>query len=283
MMVSPRGIHGVDVHCDSVVYIYAMSDGDVVALRGVDLDVAAGETVALLGPSGSGKSTLVSLLAGLLRPSGGTVRVGPHDIGRMTPRELIRFRGGTVSLVLQSAVMNLLPYASVRDNIRFAQAAAGPEPGTTQRVDLLRQLDLESLADQTVSTLSGGDQRMVALATVMSTMPRLLLVDEPTSDLDPGARDRVMDMLGAFNETYGVTLLIVTHDPAIAAGVPRSLTIRDGRVGAEGRRGQDYAVIGRDGTLQLPPEILETLPPGTLLRLSKRSDGVDLRKVDRED
>lgn len=279
---APIQIRGIDAHCEAVVYIYAMPDGDVVALRGVDLDIDSGEAVALLGPSGSGKSTLLGLLAGLIRPSGGVARVGSYDIGRMTSRELIEFRGAVVSLVLQSASLNLLPYATVLENVQFAQAGSArirasalPKP-----IDLLSRLGLKEIATEPVATLSGGDQRLVALTMGMATMPQILMVDEPSSDLDAESRSRVMAMLGEFNEEFGTTLLIVTHDPVIAATVPRSLTIRDGRVGAEGRRGEEYVVIGHDGTLQLPPEVLESLPPGTLLTLQQRQGGVDLRKVD---
>ena len=279
---APIQIRGIDAHCEAVVYIYSMPDGDVVALRGVDLDIDSGEAVALLGPSGSGKSTLLGLLAGLIRPSGGVARVGSYDIGRMTSRELIEFRGAVVSLVLQSASLNLLPYATVLENVQFAQAGSArirasalPKP-----IDLLSRLGLKEIATEPVATLSGGDQRLVALTMGMATMPQILMVDEPSSDLDAESRSRVMAMLGEFNEEFGTTLLIVTHDPVIAATVPRSLTIRDGRVGAEGRRGEEYVVIGHDGTLQLPPEVLESLPPGTLLTLQQRQGGVDLRKVD---
>ncbi len=281
-LVSPLHVRGADVHCESVVHIYSMPDGDVVALRGVDLDIDSGEAVALLGPSGSGKSTLLSLLAGLIRPSGGTVVVASHDIGRMGSRELVRFRATVVSLVLQNASLNLLPYATVLENVRFAQAGSSRARGggLPTPVELLAALGLKRISSEPVATLSGGDQRMVALATGIATMPRMLMVDEPSSDLDPASRDRVMAMLGGFNEEFGTTLLIVTHDPAIASVVPRSLTIRDGRVGTEGRRGQEYVVIGRDGALQLPPEVLASLPPGTLLKLSQHPGGVDLRKVD---
>jgi putative ABC transport system ATP-binding protein len=272
----------VDVHCESVVYIYPMPDGDVVALRGVDLDIGAGESVALLGPSGSGKSTLLSLLAGLLKPSAGVVRVGPYDIGRMTRHQLVEFRGSIVSLVLQSASLNLLPYATVLENIQFAQSGGSAISGRNlpRPMDLLASLGLSRMADHPVATLSGGDQRLIALAMGMATMPRILLADEPTSDLDPESRDRVMVILDQINREFGATLLIVTHDPAIATVIPRSLTIRDGRVGTEGRRGEEFVVIGRDGTLQLPPEVLRSLPPGTLLRLRAHPGGVDLRRTD---
>jgi putative ABC transport system ATP-binding protein len=279
--VSAVQIQGADVHCESVVYIYSMPEGDVVALRGVDLDIDAGESVALLGPSGSGKSTLLSLLAGLIRPSGGVIRIADRDVGRMTSRELIGFRSSVVSLVLQSASLNLLPYATVLENVQFAQAGSGRTRDTVlfKPLDLLSELGLTGISKQPAATLSGGDQKVVALAMAIATNPRLLLVDEPSSDLDPKSRNDVMQTLARFNAEFGTTLLIVTHDPAIASAVPRSLTIRDGRVGTEGRRGEEFAVIGRDGSLQLPPDVLESLPPGTLLRVHRRQGGVDLTRA----
>jgi ABC-type lipoprotein export system ATPase subunit len=282
VMRSTSAIVGVDVRCESVVYIYPMPDGDVVALRGVDLDIEAGESVAILGPSGSGKSTLLSLLAGLVKPSAGLVRVGSYDVSQMSRQQLMEFRGATVSLVLQSASLNLLPYATVLENVQFAQSGVGQYRDRTlpSPTELLAGLRLSRMAHQPVATLSGGDQRLIALAMGMATMPRMLLVDEPTSELDPESRDRVMAMLFEINQDFGATLVIVTHDPAIAVVIPRSVTIRDGRVGTEGRRGEEFVVIGRDGTLQLPPEVLQSLPPGTLLRLRAHSTGVDLRKPD---
>jgi ABC-type lipoprotein export system ATPase subunit len=259
-----------------------MPDGDVVALRGVDLDIEAGESVAILGPSGSGKSTLLSLLAGLVKPSAGLVRVGSYDVSQMSRHQLMEFRGATVSLVLQSASLNLLPYATVLENVQFAQSGVGQYRDRTlpSPTELLAGLRLSRMAHQPVATLSGGDQRLIALAMGMATMPRMLLVDEPTSELDSESRDRVMAMLFEINQDFGATLVIVTHDPAIAVVIPRSVTIRDGRVGTEGRRGEEFVVIGRDGTLQLPPEVLQSLPPGTLLRLRAHPTGVDLRKPD---
>ena len=281
VMRSTSAIVGVDVRCESVVYIYPMPDGDVVALRGVDLDIEAGESVAILGPSGSGKSTLLSLLAGLVKPSAGLVRVGSHDVSQMSRQRLMEFRGATVSLVLQSASLNLLPYATVLENVQFAQSGGHHRDRTLPSpTELLGGLGLTRMAHRPVATLSGGDQRLIALAMGMATMPRMLLVDEPTSELDPESRDRVMAMLFEINQEFGATLVIVTHDPTIAAVIPRSVTIRDGRVGTEGRRGEEFVVIGRDGTLQLPPEVLQSLPPGTLLRLRAHSTGVDLRKPD---
>lgn len=279
---------GLGVDCLNVVHIYHLDGTEVIALRGVDLAIDPGEMVALLGPSGAGKSTLLRMLAGLLRPSAGQVLVGDRDVGRMSFRELRSYRASDVGIVLQDPLANLLPYATVAQNVVFAGkgalveartgvSGAPPSPG-----ELLALLGLESFAHRKVTTLSGGEQQRVALAAGAAGGGKLLLVDEPTSQLDHAQRGDVIDALHALHEGTGATMVMVTHDPTVAASVPRTVTIRDGRVGAEGRKGGQFAVVGRDGTLQLPPEVLARFPPQTLFRLSTRPDGIELRQADPE-
>lgn len=267
----------IGVRCEGVVHIYpASGEGldDVVALRGIDLDVDPGEFVSLLGPSGSGKSTVLALLAGMLRPSAGRVLIGSHDVGRMPPRALARLRGSVVALVLQNPSRNLLAYATVRENIAFAAGASGNSAD-----ELLERLGLDALADRVAGRLSGGEQQCVAIAAALSSGARLVLADEPTSQLDVASRERVMELLARVHADFGCTVVLVTHDSAVAARSARTVTIRDGRVGSEGVHGREYAVVGRDGSLQLPPELLERFPPGTLLEL--RHDGPDVTLVPR--
>ncbi len=267
------------IECVSLVHLYHLGDTDVVALRGVDLDIDAGELVALLGPSGTGKSTLLRIMAGLLRPSAGQCLVGGRDIGRMNATELRRYRATDVGIVLQDALANLLPYATVFENIHFASEGARSlevAPRLSED-DLVAILGLEAYAHRVISTLSGGEQQLAALATGAAAGAGLLLIDEPTSQLDPHERDRVAAALHDLHDGSGATIVMVTHDPHLAGTVPRTVTIRDGRVGAEGRHGTQYAVVGRDGTIQLPPEILEFLPPDTLVRIVKHADGIELR------
>ncbi len=233
-------------------------------MRGIDLDVDPGEFVSLLGPSGSGKSTVLGLLAGILRPSAGRVLIGPHDIGRMAPRSVARLRGSVVALVLQTPSRNLLAYATVRQNVAFATGPSG-----TSSDELLSRLGLAALADRVTGRLSGGEQQRVAIAAALSSGAQLVLADEPTSQLDAVGRERVMDLLAQVHAEFGCTVVLVTHDSAVAARSPRTVTIRDGRVGSEGVHGREYAVVGRDGSLQLPPELLQAFPPGTLLEVSR--------------
>jgi ABC-type lipoprotein export system ATPase subunit len=265
---------GVPVRCEGVVHIFpASGDGldDVVALRGIDLDVDAGEFVSLLGPSGSGKSTVLGLLAGVLRPSAGRVLIGPHDVGRMAPRAVARLRGSVVALVLQNPSRNLLAYATVRQNVAFA---AGPSGASTH--ELLERLGLAALADRVTGRLSGGEQQCVAIAAALSSGARLVLADEPTSQLDAVSRERVMELLAQVHAEFGRTVVIVTHDASVAARSARTVTIRDGRVGSEGVHGREYAVVGRDGSLQLPPELFEAFPPGTLLEVRRNGREITL-------
>ncbi len=268
---------GIGVRCEGVVHIYpASGEGldDVVALRGIDLDVDPGEFVSLLGPSGSGKSTVLGLLAGVLRPSAGRVLIGPHDVGRMAPRSLARLRGSVVALVLQNPSRNLLAYATVRQNVVFAAGPSGTSPD-----ELLEGLGLAAFAHRVTGRLSDGEQQCVAIAAALSSGARLVLADEPTSQLDDAGREHVMKLLAQVHAEFGRTVVLVTHDPSMAARSARTVTIRDGRVGSEGVQGREYAVVGRDGSLQLPPELFEEFPPGTLLDV--RRDGREITLLPR--
>jgi ABC-type lipoprotein export system ATPase subunit len=278
----PRRRRGLSVRCQELVHIYRLGDLEVVAVRGVDLDVDPGETVALLGPSGSGKSTLLALLGGLLPPSAGRLWIGEDEIGRMSQRQLLRLRATRVGTLLQGSARNLLPYATPRENVRFAQRSLGRReraevlaPG-----ELLDVLRLGSVADAPLPGLSGGEQQRVALAVAVANAPGLLLADEPTSQLDRDGRESVLDLLALVNERFGTTVVVVTHDPDVGARLGRTVTMRYGRVGQEGHRGEQFAVVGKDGSVHLPDAVLEDWPPGTLVRIDR--DGEDLRLRRRE-
>lgn len=267
---------GLAVTCRGVVYIYRLEGYDVVALSGVDLDIAAGEAVAMLGPSGSGKSTLLSVLAGLLPPAAGRVHVGEHDLAKAGAAARERMRGTDIGVVLQGAARNLLPYLDCEQNIRFAQRAAAAARRRTlpapSEVLALVGLAGRRYARLRPTELSAGQRQRLALAVALANQPGLLLADEPTSQLDQAARDEVVATLREVRQR-GTTVVVVTHDPAVGQAMGRTVTIRDGRVGAEGRLGEDYSVVGRDGSVHLPPEVLAGLPAGTLLRAERRDDG----------
>ncbi len=273
--------HGTDIHCLGLVHLYRSEQAQVVALRGIDLDIDAGEVVAILGPSGTGKSTLLRLLGGLMQPSAGRILVGGLDLTSMSSKELRAYRASMVGIVLQDAGTNLIGYGSAEENVWFAQRGArGMSDDLPTPESLLRLAGPEGVGSQPVQLLSGGAQQRVALAVGVAAAPPLLLVDEPTTQLDAAARDDVIGALLRINAERATTIVMVTHDPAVAAAVPRTVTIRDGRVGAEGRHGKEYAVVAKDGTIQLPPELLAVLPPDTLVRLHAHDDGVDLRRAE---
>ncbi len=269
---------GLAVACRRVVHIYRAEAGDVVALAGVDLSIAPGEMLALVGPSGSGKSTLVSLLSGLMRPSAGRVNIGTYDMGKLSESEISRLRGTEVGVVLQGAARNLLEYTTLHRNIWLAQRRAARTAGI-ELDDPDRILDLVGLAGMgraKVGDLAPGARQRAALAVGIAAGPGLLLVDEPTSQLDTHGRDEVLAALETVNSERGTTIVVVTHDTEVGARLGRAVTIRDGRVGAEGRDGQDFAVVAGDGTVQLPPEVLSLYPPGTLFTVDHEDGSISL-------
>ncbi len=271
------GDGGVGVRCEELVHIYRTGDLDVVAVRGVDLVVGPGERVALLGPSGSGKSTLLAMLGGLIPPSAGRVWVGDEEIGGLNERALLRLRSQRVGLVLQGAARNLLQYATPVDNVRFAHRSLprSRRNELMRPLELLEALGLGDVADSPVPQLSGGEQQRVALAVAVANGPGLLLADEPTSQLDHEGRDSVLDLLDVVNERFGTTVVIVTHDPEVGARLGRTVTMRYGRVGQEAHRGESFAVVGKDGGVHLPDELVVEWPPGTQVVVER--DGEDLR------
>jgi ABC-type lipoprotein export system ATPase subunit len=271
---------GVAVHVRGVIHLYPQQGADVVALRGVDLDIEAGEMLALLGPSGMGKSTLLQILAGLLRPSAGEVMVGETDLRQLTPAALRRLRAAEVSFVLQDTAQNLLPYATVAQNLWFAQQGERKRAQRMSNEDLLDLLGLSHLSGQAVGSLPRGAQQLAALAAGVAAMPALLLADEPTNQLDSAATAKVLELLHIINERLGTTIILVTHDPVVAAALPRTVTIRDGRVGSEGRQGVQFAVMDARGSVQLPPEVREHLAPMTRFIVEHDEHGIHLRPED---
>jgi putative ABC transport system ATP-binding protein len=270
------------VRCEGLVQVYGTLGQEVTALRGIDLTVPAGDTVALLGPSGAGKSTLLWLLAGLLRPTAGRVEVCGRRVNDLTRRSAADLRLRDVGVVLQNPGRNLLANETAAGNVMFAQRPAHPGRAASRRrtSELLESMGLGRVAHRQAGRLSGGEQQRLAVAVALANRPQLLLADEPTSQLDRTSATSVLDLIRAANESEGTTVVMVTHDPVVGSSLRRTITIRDGRVGAEGQAGQDYLVVSRDGSVQLPTEILETtLPPGTLIRAVPTADGVQLHRA----
>jgi ABC-type lipoprotein export system ATPase subunit len=270
---------GAEVICAGIVHIYSAADGPIVALRNVDLEVAAGEVVGILGPSGSGKSTLLSVLSGLVRPTAGKALVAGYDMTRLDEPRLSRLRSTELALLLQDPLQNLIPYATPLENLAFAQRGARRRHWRLRwtPAELIDSFGLGVVAQRPVYQLSGGEQQKVAMASAMATSPRVLVADEPTTNLDGAGRKAVIDALRRANELSGATIVVATHDAITAAAFPRTLTISHGLVGSEGRGGRRFAVVGRDGALQLPPEVAARYPAGSRFQVVVTDTAVELR------
>ena len=273
------------VEANDLFKIYKPADLEVVALRGVDLEVAGGELTGIVGASGSGKTTLLNILAGLERPSAGRIRVGDRDLLDISESELVAYRRREVGFVWQATGRNLVPYLNVRDNIELPQAIAGT--GRKERreraTELLDALQMSDKGRRYPSELSGGEQQRVSIAVALANNPPLLLADEPTGELDTNMAEEVFRMLQRINRQFGVTVIIVTHYAGIARWVDRLVRIRDGRIGSEsylrssyrGGDGQEeeFLVIDRAGRLQLPREYVERLSLDGLATAGLAEDG----------
>lgn len=277
-------VGGVGVHLVGVVHLYRQAGEDIVGLRGVDLHVGAGDTLALLGPSGMGKTTVLRLLAGVMVPSAGVVRVGDVDLRKLRPAERKAMRAGEIGYIVQGTSNNVLPFATTLENLWFAQHGARTQGHVPpwEPLELLGLLGLAHLAQVRVAAMPRGIQQLVAVVAGMAAGPRLLLADEPTAQLTATSALSVVQLLARISSELGTTVVMVTHDPAMAALFPRVVTIRDGRVGVDALDGEEFAVIDGSGSVQLPPDVLELLPPNTRVQLVRTPDGVELRSPERD-
>lgn len=223
---------GLAVRLVGVSHVYTRGGELVHALREVALDVPAGSSVALVGPSGSGKTTVLTLLAGLQRPTAGDVVVGEHQVGEMSESKLLALRAGPVAVVMQEPGRTLLPYGTVADNLQFVRrwARRRGQPAGLATEELLTRLGITALARTPVAALSGGEQQRVSLAAALVHRPGLLLLDEPTNQLDQAHRDAGLRLLDTVREAAGATMVIATHDPAVAARVDQVVDVSDGRL-----------------------------------------------------
>jgi putative ABC transport system ATP-binding protein len=209
--------------------IYHAGEVDVYALRGVDLTVAQGEFLSVVGPSGSGKSTLFHILGGLMKPTSGTVRIDGNDLMAMSDRDRTNLRKKTVGFVFQK--YNLLPILSARENISIARSIArAPKEFPEHFERILGLLGIGHRLNHKPRALSGGEQQRVAIARALVNQPALLLADEPTGNLDTENSLIVLKLLKQLNEEFGQTVLMITHNPEAAAYGHRTLTMRDGRI-----------------------------------------------------
>jgi ABC-type lipoprotein export system ATPase subunit len=293
--------------CDNLVKIYKVADLEVVALQGLDLTVAAGEMLGIVGASGSGKSTLLNILGGLDRPSAGRVTVNGQDLLKLSDRALDRYRRTEVGFVWQQVARNLIPYLSARENVELPMTVAGVGLLAKRRRsrELLERTGLWEHRRHRLAQLSGGQQQRVAIAVALANQPDLLLADEPTGEVDSATAQALLEIFRELNQAYGLTTIIVTHDPQIARRVDRVVAIRDGRTSTEtirrvsqleqvmtgeripGSEGageaeeayQEYVVLDSAGRLQVPREYLEQFDIGDRVTLEASDEGILIRPV----
>jgi ABC-type lipoprotein export system ATPase subunit len=210
-----------------VIHVYREADVETIALRGVDLEVARGEFVAVMGRSGSGKSTLLNLLAGSDRPTAGSLRFRGRDLAALDETARARLRGRDIGVVYQR--QNLLPMLSLIENMRLAAWLADRPIDDQKARDALRQVGLDERADHRPDALSGGEQQRAALSCVTAAGPAVVLADEITGELDSRSARQVLALLRDVH-ARGCAVVLVTHDPDVAAIADRLITLADGRV-----------------------------------------------------
>jgi ABC-type lipoprotein export system ATPase subunit len=275
--------------CDRLVRIYSGEGIEVQALQGLDLMLTEGELAALIGAAGSGKSTLMNILAGLDTPTAGAVWVADHNLGAMTAKERLAYRRSVAGFIWQQTSRNLLPYLTARQNVllpmRFTPLR---RPDRLRRASVLLQtLGIAHCADRTPDRMSGGEQQRAAIATALANQPKVLLADEPTGELDSSTAQDVFSALQTANTELGVTVLVVTHDPAVSSQVRRTIAIRDGKTSSETIRhaatdehgettlhAREYATLDRAGRIQLPREMTTRLRMRNRVRLQEEPDHI---------
>ena len=274
------------INCKGLYKIFKVSDLEVVALRGVELEVRRGEILAIVGASGSGKSTLLNILAGYDFPSAGLVEVGEYNLIGMGKKEIIKYRRNEVGFIWQQTSKNLLPYLTVQDNIELPMLIAGIKNGRKERVEeIIKTLNLQDISNRHPRDLSGGEQQKVAIGVALSNSPSLLLADEPTGELDDNTGKIVLDSLKKVNKSFGTTVLIVTHDPRIKTDVQRVVSMRDGKTASEvfykssENREDEYLIIDSFGEVQIPPEILEESKIESRAKLKIEKGIINLEKI----
>jgi ABC-type lipoprotein export system ATPase subunit len=230
--MSDAAANGSYVTARELCRTYLMGKREVPVLRGVSIDVARGEFLALRGASGAGKSTLLHLLAGLDSPDGGEIRVAGKDLARLSQRELARFRNEKVGLIFQA--YHLLHELDALENVCLSGRIAGKSVKSLEKSgkDLLARVGLKDRFDHRPYELSGGEQQRVAIARALINEPELIIADEPTGNLDSHTGEEIVDLLCALRNERNATLIIATHDDKVAERAPRVIRLVDGQVEA---------------------------------------------------
>ena len=295
------------ITCENLVKIYKVVDLEVVALQGLDLVVRPSELLAIVGASGSGKSTLLNILGGLDRPSAGRVTINGRNLLKLSNGELDRYRRLEVGFVWQQTGRNLIPYLTARENVELPMTVAGV--GLREKrawsQELLEMVGLWEHRRHRLAQLSGGQQQRVAIALALANRPKILLGDEPTGEVDTATAKDILALFEHMSAEYGLTTIIVTHDPQIARVADRVVTIRDGRTSSEAVRRvadveaalaesaairaemegdqlhsillEEFIVVDDAGRLQIPADLREMSGIGQRVTLESTEEGVLIR------
>ena len=278
------------IRCEGLVKIYKVANLEVFALQGLDLAVARGEMLGIVGASGSGKSTLMNILGGLDRPSAGQVRVDSHDLLKLSPEALNHYRRTKIGFVWQQGARNLIPHLTALENVRLPVTitAQNWEQEKPRAEALLDSVGLGERKHHRLSELSGGEQQRVAIAVALANNPSLLLADEPTGEVDTATALGIFQLLRDLNRQFGLTTVIVSHDTGIAHHVDRVVAIRDGKTSTETMRQSaadatafdEVVLLDSAGRLQVPHEYLEQFNIRGRVRLEPVEAGILIRPVE---
>jgi len=290
------------VECDNLVKIHKTKDIEVVALQGMDLTINRGELTAIIGKSGSGKSTLLNIIAGLDRPSAGSVFVDGQNLLKFKDKQLTEYKKNVIGFVWQNNARNLIPYLTACANVEVPMLIAGGVKRRNRAKELLNMVGLKDRYNSKLKELSGGEQQRVAIAIALANEPKLLLADEPTGSVDSKATYKIMELFNELNRELKVTIIIVTHDNKISKMVNRVVAISDGMIGSEMIKKQDYAnrlsklnnvdeneeshdefaVVDNKGRIKIPETYLSSvqIKGGDRVKVRKSDRGFEIYKED---
>jgi len=286
--------------CDNLVKIYKTKETEVVALQGLDLTIRKGELTAIIGKSGSGKSTLLNIIAGLDRPSAGSIHVDGKNLLKFNDRQLMMYNRETIGFIWQNKARNLLPYLTAEQNVQVPMMITGLKNRRDRARELLDIVGLKNRYRSKLGELSGGEQQRIAIAIALANNPKLILADEPTGSVDSKNTYKIMELFEKLNRDLGVTIIIVTHDLKISSMVNRVISISDGMIGSEMLKKEDYqkrlselddivqpaesheeyAVIDNKGRIKIPEEYIENmkLRGGERVKIRKSAEGLEIYK-----
>jgi len=262
--------------CENLVKIYKTKDLEVLALQGLELSIAPGELMAIIGNSGSGKSTFLNMVGGLDRPSAGRLIVDGKDLFKLNEQELVKYKRDTVGFVWQNNARNLIPYLTALQNIQLPMMFGDAGKRRDRALELLELVGMSHKKNSKLSMLSGGEQQRIAIAIALANNPKILLADEPTGSVDVKTGSYILDVFRELNKSLGLTVVIVTHDRMLSKKVNRVVTIRDGKTSSEmlvkqsyadrldsigmfDESHNEYAVLDKAGRVQIPREYLESI------------------------